>query len=206
MEISLDNISLSYGSASSSTRVLENFFLDVHPGQFVALAGRSGSGKSSAIGIAFGYITPDSGRVLWGDEDISTLKEKDRQKIRRTSIGYANQDALVFEDQSVRANVLTGGGTLQAAEKYIELLGLNDLSSKKAGKLSGGERQRVTVARALAKEPDVVLMDEPTSSLDSEAAQRVTQALRQAAERGAAVLIATHDDIVRGAANSVVWL
>lgn len=190
--------------------MLSSFSLTVPDGHVVALAGRSGSGKSTVISVAYGRLHPDEGAVRWGDTDLAELRERDRQKIRREGIGFAGQDSLIFEDLSTKGNILTGArgseSGSEAAEALIEDLGLVDMQRTCAGLLSGGERQRVAVARALLKQPELVLMDEPTSSLDADAAERVIRVLREAADRGAAVLVATHDDLVREAADSVVWL
>ncbi len=97
-------------------------------------------------------------------------------------------------------------GQSAAGERLLERLGLGEFEKMRGGKISGGERQRVAVARALAKDPSLVLMDEPTSSLDSHAAEFVIALLREAAERGAAVLVATHDVLVKEAADRVIEL
>lgn len=206
MRIRLENICVTFRRNNTDVNVLDGFSLEVLPGEFVALAGRSGSGKSTAIAVGYGLLTPCSGEVTWGDTPFAALTKKKRQEIRRSSIGYASQDALVFEDLCVLSNVVVGGGSEERAEALLDRLDLAHLCNMRAGKLSGGERQRVTVARALAKSPSLILMDEPTSSLDAKAASHVVALLREAADEGAAVLVATHDDLIKEAASRVVSL
>lgn len=206
MIVSLDNIDVTFRRAGADIRILNSFSLEVDDGEIVALAGRSGSGKSTAIAVAYGQRKPDRGVARWGDVELAETGEKELQKIRKESIGFAAQDALVFDDLSVSANVRVGGGTGERCSELLESLGLADFRAMKAGRISGGERQRVAVARALAKDPSLVLMDEPTASLDAAAAALVTEQLRHAAGRGAAVLVATHDVVLKDAADRVIEL
>lgn len=206
MFLSLHGIDVAFTRAGMPIQILSDFSLEVADGEFVALAGRSGSGKSTAIAVAYGRRSPDAGAVRWGEVEIGDRSEKERQIIRRSSIGYAAQDSLVFDDLTVTANVLVGGGSAERCEELLEGVGLADFGGMRGGRISGGERQRAAVARALAKDPTLVLMDEPTSSLDSDAAARVIAQLRAAAERGASVLVATHDVLVKDAADRVIEL
>lgn len=206
MTLELEGIDVAFERAGARVQILDEFSLAVDAGEFVALAGRSGSGKSTAVSVAYGRRVPDLGTVRWGDLELDGSEEKVIQRIRRESIGYASQDALVFDDLTVRANVRVGGGSAERCSELLERLGLGEFEKMRGGKISGGERQRVAVARALAKDPSLVLMDEPTSSLDSHAAELVIALLREAAERGAAVLVATHDVLVKEAADRVIEL
>lgn len=206
MILSLDGIDVTFSRAGSPIHILDDFSLHVADGELVALAGRSGSGKSTAITVAFGRRIPDVGTVHWGDLDIAGKSEKELQKIRKEKIGFASQDALVFDDLSVIANVKVGGGTSERCLELLDGVGLSDFENMRGGRISGGERQRVGVARALAKDPSMVLMDEPTSSLDKAASALVIAQLRAAADQGAAVLVATHDDMVKDEADRVIQL
>lgn len=204
--LSLEGIDVAFRRAGAPIQILDSFSIDVADGEFVVLAGRSGSGKSTAIAVGYGRRTPDAGEVRWGDTVLAGHGEKELQRIRRESIGYAAQDSLVFDDLTVAANIGVGGGSKERCAELLEGVGLADFEKMRAGRISGGERQRVAVARALAKDPALVLMDEPTSSLDKIAAGLVVDQLRAAADRGAAVLVATHDPLVKDAADRVIEL
>lgn len=206
MQLSLTGIDVAFRRGRERVQILDEFSLEVAEGEFAVLAGRSGSGKSTAVNVAYGRRIPDLGEVFWGDLDIAEKSDKELQRIRRDRIGFASQDALVFDDLTVRANVRVGGGAKDRCSTLLDALGLAEFGSMTGARISGGERQRVAVARALAKDPSLVLMDEPTSSLDQDAAGRVVDLLRAAAERGAAVLVATHDSLVKDAADRVIEL
>ena len=134
--------------------------------------------------------------MWWGDQELAGLSEKQRQQVRRECFGYAGQDALVLEEETLETNVRLAGAPQDAACRYLDELGLGKLTGTRARTLSGGERQRVTVARALAKQPVVALLDEPTASLDTEAAHLVRDMLRASAEQGVAVVVASHDEVI----------
>lgn len=206
MRLALEAIDVAFARGGARIQILDEFFLTVDDGEVVALAGRSGSGKSTAVAVAYGRRVPDLGAVHWGETEIGDKSEKELQIIRRDSIGFASQDALVFDDLSVTENVRVGGGGANRCADLLEGVGLAEFGKMTGRRISGGERQRVAVARALAKDPLLVLMDEPTSSLDREAAGLVIAQVREAADRGAAVLVATHDGLVKDAADRVVEL
>lgn len=191
-------------------RVERCVFLDlditVCSGDFLVLAGRSGSGKTSLLRVLYGMQEPSAGTVWWGDQELAGLSEKQRQQVRRECFGYAGQDALVLEEETLETNVRLAGASQDAARRYLDELGLGKLTGTRARTLSGGERQRVTVARALAKQPVVALLDEPTASLDTEAAHLVRDMLRASAEQGVAVVVASHDEVILNAADEVVQL
>ncbi len=199
--LSLAGIAVEYPDPRGSRRVLSDFDLEVMPGQLIAISGRSGSGKTSLLRIAYGQLDPTAGSVTWQGRAVADLDERERQRIRREKFGYASQDALVLEDQSVLANAQLGGAGRAEAVEFLELLGLGAMTRRKARGLSGGERQRLTVVRALAKLPEIAVMDEPTAALDTDAAQVVRDVLVAAAERGAAVLVASHDEVILDAVD-----
>ncbi|MDO5067526.1 MAG: ATP-binding cassette domain-containing protein [Propionibacteriaceae bacterium] len=197
---------MDYLSAGTRRMVLSEVSEQVHRGEFLALAGRSGSGKTSLLRVLHGMQEPSAGTVWWGGQALADLSEKQRQQVRRECFGYASQDSLVLEEETLETNIRLAGASREDARKYLHDLGLGDLISLRARTLSGGERQRVAVARALAKQPVVALLDEPTASLDAEAAHRVRDMLRASAEQGVAVVVASHDEVILNAADKVVQL
>ncbi|RRD04194.1 ATP-binding cassette domain-containing protein [Arachnia propionica] len=186
--------------------IFHDLDVTVTPGDLLALAGRSGSGKTSLLRVLYGMQEPSAGTVWWGEQTLAALREKQRQQLRRECFGYASQDALVLEEETLETNVRLGGASREAARRYLDELGLGKLTRTRARTLSGGERQRVAVARALAKQPVVALLDEPTASLDAEAAHLVRDMLRTSAEQGVAVVVASHDEVILEAADQVVQL
>lgn len=199
-------LGLSYSTHRGERSVFSELELTMEPGDFLAIAGRSGSGKTSLLRVLYGMQEPSNGTVWWGDRKLTELNEKQRQKLRRECFGYATQDALVLEEETLETNVCLAGASRDAARRYLDDLGLGDLAGTRARTLSGGERQRVAVARTLAKQPVVALLDEPTASLDAEAAERVRDLLRASAEQGVAVVVASHDEVILKAADKVLQL
>src|SRR5690606_10870412 len=166
--LELRNVSKSYGHGSARTDVLKNLNLRVEPGEFVAIVGFSGSGKTTLISLLAGLIAADQGDVLKGGAPI-TGPGPDR--------GIVLQNYSLMPWLSVRDNVRLAVDTLFASEsteqraervrRYVSMVGLTPAIDKKPAQLSGGMRQRVSVARALATDPDVLLLDEPLSALDA---------------------------------------
>lgn len=190
----------------SQRKVLSGVSATVRAGEVMALAGRSGSGKTSLLRVLYGMQEPSSGTVWWGEHELARISEKQRQVLRRECFGYASQDALVLEEETLETNVRLAGAAPDTARRYLDELGLGELAATLARTLSGGERQRVAVVRALAKQPMVALLDEPTASLDASAANQVRDMLRASAEQGVAVLVASHDEVILDVADQVVQL
>lgn len=158
-----------------------------------AIMGPSGSGKSTLLGLVSGQLTPQSGRVHLTPAAHASLKPLIPAWIFQSSPLLSHRTAL---DNAVTASLMAGHDpkdARQRAGEALHRLGLGDLAGTRVSRLSGGERQRVTVARAITARSSLILADEPTASLDSEARRKVVEALKHAAELGALALIATHD-------------
>jgi len=177
-------------------QLLDGANLSVDAGQLVAVLGPSGSGKSSLLAVLGGLETPDRGRVeldgqpLVGD-DLTT-----RRRLGLVLQGYGLVSLLTAAENveiALQARGTTGRRAKEAAAAALADLNVADVGEKLLEKLSGGQQQRVAIARALVIEPDVVLADEPTAELDHDAQEVVIRRLREAAQRGATVVIATHD-------------
>jgi putative ABC transport system ATP-binding protein len=181
-------------------RAVDGVSLVVEPGEFVALYGPSGSGKTTLLEIISGAERPDRGSVLVGGEDIFGLSERDLDTYRLQRLGIIGPPerliagALAIENASLRlafSSTRKGNTTI---EPLMERLGLGDRMGHRTDELSMGERQRVMIALALSTNPMLVLADEPTGNLDTERTREVLGLLQEiCAERGAAVLLATHD-------------
>lgn len=191
-----------YGAGSARTPVLRGIDLHVSRGQCAFLAGPSGSGKSTLLSIIGCLLTPDAGRVRVLGADVSTADSRERARIRRERIGFVFQRFHLFRGLNAWENVrvafdLLGTPRAQAKAEITRLLtavGLADKMFSPVRQLSMGQCQRVAMARALAGDPDLILADEPTASLDAENGRAVMELLRQlTTEQGRTVVLVTHD-------------
>jgi lipoprotein-releasing system ATP-binding protein len=200
--LELQNVSFAYGEGQNLVLVLENVNFSVQPGQRIALIGRSGSGKSTLMSILAGLLLPEQGSVVWQGTDITRLSDAKRVALRRQTIGVVYQFHHLLPEFSAEENVMLpamlGGQSVtvskQLAHKLLEQVGLGHRVGHRPGELSGGERQRVAIARALAGNPKVLLMDEPTGSLDEATADQVlTMLVDLSKETQTSLVIVTHD-------------
>ena len=182
-------------------------FTAVHPldlalseGQLTVITGHSGSGKSTLLNMLAGMLAPTAGTVAVEGTDLYRLADRELSRLRNERIGFIPQGHTALRSLSVLENVLLpsvlyGGADLprSRAEELLETVGLSDLAEAKPQELSGGELRRMAIARGLLMEPSIVLADEPTAGLDSANTGVVLRLLREAADRGAAVLIVTHE-------------
>jgi len=168
-------------------------------GEELAVAGESGSGKSTFLNLIAGILTPDSGRVILDGQEISALSEPARDRSRAATVGYVFQSFNLLQGYSCLENVLLAmafgpGADRERAEQLLRHVGLGDRLHERPRRLSWGQQQRVAVARALANRPKLVLADEPTGNLDHRNAAEVIALMRETCrEAGAALLLATHD-------------
>ncbi len=205
--LALERISHTYRNG----RGLRPVSLAVAPGEVCALIGRSGSGKSTLLAIAGLVLTAQTGRVVLDGEDVSEADDRSRDRLRARAIRLVWQDHALIDYLTAWENVAVQRG--RALGRYkdeavdaLAQVGLGHVADSRPSTLSGGERQRVATARALVGAPALVLADEPTGNLDATSASSVLAQLRAGAERGAAVLVASHDDLVIDAADRVVRL
>lgn len=175
-------------------------------GGTLLLQGRSGAGKSTWLALVAGLLTPTAGQAIVAGQDVGALRRGERDTWRGRSIGFLPQKLHLSDSLSVQRNlalVYFAAGLAQddaAIEAALAALGVADLAGRMPQQLSGGQAQRVALARATLLQPKVLLADEPTASLDDEAAHAALQLLRAAAGRcGATLVIATHDARVRDA-------
>lgn len=194
-------------------QVLKGVSLEINRGEIVAVTGPSGAGKTTLLQIIGSLDRPDSGRILFDETDIFTLKERSLAKFRNENIGFIFQFHQLLPEFTLLENVempaLIGGKSRQqaaaSAMKLIEYLGLADRRDHRPAQLSGGERQRAAVARALVNNPMIVLADEPTGSLDSHNRRELHRLffnLRR--DLGQTFVIVTHDESLAADADRII--
>ena len=188
----------SIGKAIAGNQILQNLSLDVQEHEFVAILGSSGSGKTTLLRLISGFDSPDSGEIQIGGQPVFGKGLNVSAEERR--VGYVPQDAALFPHLSVAKNIEFGLNKLSAAqrsERVTELLKLVDLvgyEDRMPDQLSGGQRHRVALARALAPKPQLILLDEPFSSLDAELRVRLREDVRNViAKTGTTAILVTHD-------------
>jgi putative ABC transport system ATP-binding protein len=175
--------------------------LDVESGEMIVVRGRSGSGKSTLLALIAGVCTPGTGQVR-------VLGEPPRLDMPWSDLAIVPQVLALSAELSIEENIAdcASGANTEAVRDAMELLGIAELARRTIGEVSMGQQQRAAVARAAVANPKVLLADEPTSFQDVGFTDVVVRALRSAAERGSAVIVATHDDDVARAADRVVDL
>lgn len=198
----VDSVTKVYGSGPSAVRAVDGVSFSVEPGQFAALVGPSGSGKTSMLAMLAGLLRPTEGNIAIAGEDLTQMSEAKRTRFRGRAIGFSFQsnnlvpylNALENVELMLRLNGRLDRAGKQRARDLLTRLGLEERLRSYPGQLSGGQQQRVAIARALIHEPNVVLADEPTASLDTERANQVVSTFAELIhEQGRAGVMVTHD-------------
>lgn len=201
--IQVKDVIKSYGRA----RILHGISLEIKDNDFIVILGASGSGKSTLLNIISGLERPDSGCVLYDGRDITKFSDSELTYFRRETVGFIFQQYYLLPNMDVAKNVKMGAD-LAGNKDYktvIEAVGLGDKLHKYPSELSGGEQQRVSVARALAKKPKVLFLDEPTGALDEQTGRQVLDYIcKLKAEYGFTVVMVTHNLNIAEMAETVV--
>ena len=187
--------------------VLRGIDLKIDKNEFVVILGASGSGKSTLLNILSGLEKSDSGEVVYDNESISDYSEKQLTKFRKGKIGFVFQQYYLLNNLTVEQNVKVGAN-LANNKEYVDIikdLGLEDKLSKYPNELSGGEQQRVSIARALAKKPTVLFLDEPTGALDEETGRKILEYLLKLKDKSHFTMImVTHNENIAELANKII--
>jgi putative ABC transport system ATP-binding protein len=196
------NITKEYQVDESKITAVDNVSIELNPGEFVALVGPSGSGKTSMLAMIAGLLSPTSGQIYLGGEEISKMSEAQLTAFRRRKIGFTFQSNNLVPFLNVQENVelmlrLNGRYDKQGRARAIELLerlGLGERLHNLPSQLSGGQKQRVAIARSLIHDPELVLADEPTASLDTTLAYQVVETFAELIhEQNRIGIMVTHD-------------
>jgi putative ABC transport system ATP-binding protein len=211
--IAIRNLSMRLTSGGREVPILDDISLDVPAKQFVAIVGPSGSGKSTLLGLIAGMDQPTSGTISLEGQEITSLSEDELARLRRRKIGYVFQSFHLIPTLTAQENVavpLELAGDPEAVSKanaLLQAVGLGSRLHHYPAQLSGGEQQRVSVARAFANNPAILLADEPTGNLDTATGEQVIELLiRLNRDHGSTLVLVTHDPALAAHAKRIVCL
>jgi putative ABC transport system ATP-binding protein len=202
MSLNLSNVTLTYPDGDHVLTALDDVTLGVSAGEFAAIVGPSGSGKSSLLAVAGTLLRPDTGMVRIGGSDVSSMSDRERTRVRADQIGFVFQGTNLLASLSAVDQLLVGvhlrgekpGERRNEALALLDELGLGSRTNRRPHQLSGGERQRVGIARALMNDPAVLLVDEPTSALDHDRGTQIIELIAGLThDRKVATVMVTHD-------------
>ena len=212
--ISMHSLSKTFQMADSQVEVLREISLNVFCGEFVAICGASGTGKTTLLNLIGGIDKPTSGSVVVFGEDLTTKDENFLSDFRCKKVGFVFQAYNLVSTLTVAENIAfpmewsrkASGEIEERVSELLETLGMRHRLNHFPAQLSGGEQQRVALARALANDPPLVLADEPTGNLDAVNAQKIIDILRMLKDKGKTVVVSTHDERIIQFANHTFCL
>ena len=192
---------------NGNVKVLKDVSLQFEKGEFAVILGASGSGKSTLMSVLSGLERPDSGKIEYDGQEITALNDKQLTQFRKREVGFIFQQYYLLAHLNVDKNVRLGADLagIKEIDGVLEAVGLADKKKKYPCELSGGEQQRVSIARALAKTPEVLFLDEPTGALDEETGRQVIDFIgRLQKERGFTAVMVTHNQNLAETADTVI--
>jgi putative ABC transport system ATP-binding protein len=200
--IRTENLEKTYGKSIVKTHALKGINLEIPKGSFSCIIGASGHGKSTLMHLIGGLDKPTCGNIFIDGVNISELSDNKLSELRAKKIGFVFQFFNLLKNLTALENIQTAMmfGKIPAneqkkkAERLLDLVGLSDKANAKPNELSGGQQQRVSIARALANDPDILLMDEPTGNLDSQSEKEVLEHIFKIHEAGKTIVIVTHNN------------
>ncbi len=208
MFIEIDDIKKTYGSGENMFYALKGISFSLEKGEMVVLLGPSGSGKSTLLNIIGGIDTLDSGKVGIDGEYIETLSEKNRIAYRRKNLGYVFQSYNLIPNLTVRENIEVGAYLSKNhlnIDEIIEVLGLKKHENKIPAQLSGGQQQRTSIGRAIIKNPNLLLCDEPTGALDSDTSKQILELIEKVKETyNTSIIMVTHNENIAKMADTII--
>jgi len=212
--IEIENIVKNYKVGTQTVRALRSVSLNIHKGEYVAIMGASGSGKSTIMNIIGCLDTPTSGKYVLNKKDVSRLSDDQLAEIRNAEIGFIFQVFNLLPRNTALENVmlpLVYAGMrkterLKRAEAVLEDVGLKDRMEHRPNELSGGQRQRVAIARALVNNPALLLADEPTGNLDSKISEEIMRLFAEIHRKGNTLVMVTHEEDIAKHAHRIIRL
>jgi putative ABC transport system ATP-binding protein len=207
--IRAENLEKTYGKSVVKTHALKGISMEIPKGSFSCITGPSGHGKSTLIHLLGGLDKPTKGSVFIDNVDIAKLKISELAEFRAKKIGFVFQFYNLLQNLTALENIETAmmfgkippKSQRKKAEELLELVGLHEKASSKPNELSGGQQQRVSVARALANDPEILLMDEPTGNLDSQSEEEVLKHIFKIHKAGKTIVIVTHNNDIAATAE-----
>lgn len=208
--ININNIKKSYGDKDNRVEVLKGINIEIDKGEICVLLGPSGSGKSTLLNIIGGIDDADEGYIEVNGERIEEMSEKSLTQYRRTHLGYVFQMYNLIPNLTVRENIESGAYLSKMPMKVddlIKTLGLSDHAKKRPAQISGGQQQRTSIGRAIVKNPDILLCDEPTGALDYKTSKEILVLLETINKKyGNTIIMVTHNDAIKNMADRIVTL
>lgn len=205
--IEIKNLTKTYQIGEESFNALSGINLKINQGEFVVILGPSGAGKSTLLNILGGMDNATSGKITIGVEEITNYNDKELTKYRASSVGFIFQFYNILPSLTVLENVnliKDVTKTVKDAKDAIKKVGLEKHMNKFPSELSGGEQQRVSIARAIMKNPKILLCDEPTGALDSKTGAEILKILKKEADEDTTVIIVTHNSLIADVADRVI--
>ena len=205
--IEIENLTKTYQIGEESFNALSGINLKIKQGEFVVILGPSGAGKSTLLNILGGMDSATSGKIVVVGEEITKYNEQELTKYRATSVGFIFQFYNILPSLTVLENVnliKDVTKTVKDAPEAIKKVGLEKHMNKFPSELSGGEQQRVSIARAIMKNPKILLCDEPTGALDSKTGAEILKILKKEADEDTTVIIVTHNSLIADVADHVI--
>ena len=210
MFLEVKDLNKGFGDKTNRIEVLKNLSLNVEKGEFCVLLGPTGSGKSTLLNILGGIDYPDVGEVKINGEKMNSLNSKKLTMFRRNHLGYVFQMYNLIPDLTVRENIEVGAYLSKKPlnlDELIETLGLKEHQDKLPSQLSCGQQQRTSIGRAIIKNPDILLCDEPTGALDYNTSKEILKLIEKVNQKyGSTVIMVTHNDAIKYMADRVVRL
>ena len=205
--IELKNVKKTYIVGDQKFNALDGIDLSIKEGEFVVILGPSGAGKSTLLNLLGGMDKATSGSILIGEDDIAKFNDKELTRYRASDVGFIFQFYNILPTLTVDENVnliKDVTNTSKDSKEVLKSVGLLKHANKFPGELSGGEQQRVSIARAIMKNPKVLLCDEPTGALDSKTGVEVLKLLRKQSDEDTTVIIVTHNSLISLIADRVI--
>ena len=210
MFLEINQIKKNYGDGESRVEVLKGIDMEIKKGEFCVLLGPSGSGKSTLLNIIGGIEQADSGSIVIDGQKMEDMNEKNLTLYRRNHLGYIFQMYNLIPNLNIRENIEVGGYLSEHpldTDEILKTLGLYEHRNKLPNQLSGGQQQRTAIGRAIVKNPDILLCDEPTGALDYHTSKEILGLLEKVNKKyGNTIIMVTHNDAIKNMADRVLKL